>query len=229
MKKGISIAVTSIFLLIALICFFFSIMIKAQVKKVPEELIYPASGLSSSIFDAQNGKYIKVPDTTTYALPVSPFLIDLKNSYKNATVGTSIFQKVSDYTVIGFFDCLESTYLSRIVSDLVPVLVSNYDKDNIKLYNIEKNTLMTGYVNGYYCDYILMELIIGNTQNSNTRSVFLVGYLIHLEGKEIEDGRTLMILGATVNHTSNNYRLVKEAAKEYIYYLQPLVIEGREK
>lgn len=191
-------------IILAILVFFFLVLfiivlaLSKVEKQQPQEVIYPASSLTQSIFDSQNMVYQNVEelpkemgfDTIPYTLHVA--------DVPKATVGNGSIYRIDDmsYIYISTFDNTETTASNVIKSELSKALLIDAIDDSCVVQNMAQET---GYINGFGAKYYV-DVLTASNGFSNAKA-YMVVYELFVPNEEYQTQSILICTAATVEST----------------------------
>ena len=191
---GTQIAGIIIFILVGLTCT--SGLIMAQIAKasMPIQIVIPASGLSDSIFDAQNSVYEADADfPVEHQFEHLSDVVDVPNR-QTAMMGNGTFWRITDGFYVYISEGKRSSFADAVFSETAPILLTGADKKSTdgQLVKSEK-----GYLNGREFDYVVFDIICN--VGEKTTEAYIVGYLY----EDSESGYSTLIACVTEDISTN--------------------------
>ena len=169
---------------------------------VPEEIIYPKSGLSESLFVSQNMKY--TPDeklTKEHHFSLVPYMFDVPE-VDAAKVDTGSLYGISDGLYLYATEYAKDKPIDIIMREqLSKVVLIDFDKN---LSSIENLVLEKGYVNGFKAEYRIDCITTSNGEEY--KNAYILGYNLLLE----EFDYNMYVGIATLNESTELYKLSKQ-------------------
>jgi len=180
MEKGLKKAIPAV--IVAVLCLVFYIVLGNFKPEVKEEVLFPKSGLSDSIFDYQNMTYSPSDGLESkYLFTNLPFSVDLPNE-KRASVGeATVVEKNGFYFLVSEVDKEADirnilgngyTHIIDVNGDVLSTLVTELNKDS-------------GYINGSVAEYGVYEISVGEKKMYVTAMRLLVSPNIYETDKQI--------------------------------------------
>ncbi|MBQ7065920.1 MAG: hypothetical protein IJN92_03790 [Lachnospiraceae bacterium] len=169
----------------------------------PENVQYPASGLTKSIFDSQNTTYTKQSYLgETYSLTNLPYTLDMPTA-ERADVGEGAVYYVPGKVYIYLLEILktesETSYLKEEFGKAVMI-------DSIREKSILQNSYTDkGYLNGFSVKYLVDTLSV--TNGMETAHAYMTVYRLITDNTYDHD---FLIAVATLEESSGNYAACKE-------------------
>lgn len=161
-----------LFLLLGIGCAFALNIAQNARALIPETVNIPASGLSDSVFDAQNGVYQADAEfPIAYSLNHIGFVVDVPDC-PEAAIGNGKFWKVTDGFYVYITEGKRSEMTDNIFSEVAPVLLPDAGDENIsgELIHSER-----GYLNGQEYTYAVFS--VKCSVDGKTKDAYVVGYL----------------------------------------------------
>ena len=166
-------------------------------KNTPQEVIYPDSNLSQSIFDSQRQNMTYTANaslTEVYSYTHCPYQFDTVNG-ETAHVGENgcVFEVTEGYLLFTT-EFPEAESASNILkTELSNVVLIDATPENSAL---ENNVYEEGYINGFKASYRIDTLSVSD--GSDVKSVYLVGYELSITEEEANHGYKIY-LGVIIN------------------------------
>lgn len=178
-----------------------AVMLGFYEKAEPEEIVFPDSGLSDSIFDSQNMEYVENENfTNTYMFVNEPYKIDTIQT-SSATIDTGCVYDSGDYYF--YYAEVKKTDSTRDVVKEQFSKVLKYDA-SAKDSTITALNSDSGFINGFSAEYSLYCISVNDTESP--QNAYMICYrLIIADSDDFEDHYDLIIGVATRNYT--NYAL----------------------
>lgn len=185
------IPVVVIFGIVALVLGFYE-------KAEPEEIVFPDSGLSDSIFDSQNMEYVENENfTNTYMFVNEPYKIDTIQT-SSATIDTGCVFDSGNYYF--YYAEVKKTDLTRDVVKEQFSRVLKYDASDEETTITALNS-DSGFINGFSAEYGLYCISVND--NDAPQSAYMLCYrLIIADADDFEDHYDLIVGVATKNYTN---------------------------
>lgn len=191
---------------IAVILFVIYLILCGVNKTIPKELVYPESGLSQSIFDSQNIKYIANENyNTKHSFLKCPYTVDLPE-VDAAKVGEyGNVYKVSDSMYFYMTEFAKDTSVESVLrTELSPAVMvdSNSDMTAIDNYVYDE-----GYFNGFKADYYIDGMTV--TNGNRTVTVYITGYILTITDTEYDHGYKMFIGCMASSNDTDTYANAK--------------------
>lgn len=185
MKKKIALFFAFVFL--ALACLMLSIRAGRLASERVRELVYPAGGLSDSIFVSQNGSYQKSDYlSVTRELSGIPFYVDLPRG-TSASIGHAVIVKASDDLFAFVSEHDPAIGIQEVILREFPkAVMSDYDEG---FTYAEEKKGESGYLNGYEVRYSFSKLVIANKVGAVT--CHFAAYDVVCPKEEVEENVTI--------------------------------------
>lgn len=191
---GTQIAGIIIFILVGLTCTIGLIMAQIAKASMPIQIVIPASGLSDSIFDAQNSVYEADADfPVEHQFEHLSDVVDVPNR-QTAMMGNGTFWRITDGFYVYISEGKRSSFADAVFSETAPILLTGADKKSTdgQLVKSEK-----GYLNGREFDYVVFDIICN--VGEKTTKAYIVGYLY----EDSESGYSTLIACVTEDISTN--------------------------
>lgn len=218
MKKTITIFI-SIFSSFAIVCLIIYIFLCAVNRNIPQDLVYPKSGLSESIFDSQeqNMKYVANENLTkTHSFLRCPYTFDTLDTdfAKVGEYGT--VYRISDSMYIYATEVARGTSVETLMKQELSKAVMV--DANTELSIIDNIVYDEGYINGFKGDYYIDRLTVSNSTRS--ASVYLTGFLLTLTDEDSMHGYDMFLGIVSAKAETDVFTLAKEMLDQLVGTIQ---------
>lgn len=206
MKKSAKVAII-ILSIVAVILTIIYILLSAVNKTIPQELIYPQSGLSQSIFESQNMKYTPTSGfNAVHMYEHSPYQFDIAecDSAKIGSGGTVYKLTDSMYVYTTEYD-KELATEDIIKAELSKAIMIDSDDTMTVLDNY---VYAQGYINGFKADYHIDCLTVSN--GNRTASAYLTGYTLTITDEDYDHGYKMFLGIVTATKDTETFQTAKD-------------------
>lgn len=205
MDKGIKIisAILGVLAVVFLGIYFF---LSAVNKQIPRPVEYPKSGMSQSIFEAQNTKYVQNSGLTQkHTFTHCPYSVDITDSDVAKVSDTGAVYKLSDSMYFYITEFQSGTNIESVIKSELPQAVmidSNADMTGIDNYIYEE-----GYLNGFKGDYYIDCMTV--TNGTRTSSVYITGYALTITDTTLDHGYKMFLGVMAAKSDTDTYNNAK--------------------
>ncbi len=179
----------------------------------------PNSGLSQSLFVAQNSEYVenaKYP--LTYNFGTIPYICSVPRlQYIN--MGNGVVMNSNGDFFLYITECDNDAIISTCIEELSPAIMSSADpeKTEITSYGTDR-----GYFNGFDVAYMAQEMVVNNADGSRKNTVYTLSYVFPVENMNRSAVLTVVFPGKrdgerfmnVLKEWGKTYRMVEETESE---------------
>lgn len=194
------IILTTVSVILLLIYFF----LDAIGKSTPQEVVYPASNLSQSIFDSQRQNMVYTPNgslTEVYAFSHCPYQFDTVKA-ESAHVGDNgVVYDVVEGSLLFTTEFPATESVSNVIkNELTNAILIDADVANSAL---ENNVYEEGYINGFKAAFRVDTLTVSN--GNTVQSAYLTGYELTITEEDANHGYNIYLGVVSNADTTEQY------------------------
>ena len=171
-------------------------LVAAQIAKasMPIDIVIPESGLSDSIFDAQNGVYEADADfSIEHQFEHLSDVVDVPDR-QSATMGNGTFWKIADGFYIYISEGKRASFAESVFSETAPILLTGAGSKDASGELVKSDR---GYLNGREFNYVGFD--VSCSVDDKTKEAYIIGYLY----EDSESGYSTLLACVTEDISSS--------------------------
>ena len=192
------------------------LMVDAVYIPETEELYFPDSELTSSIFTKQNNTYVENSAlSAVHKFSDVPYKVDVPVG-SGATIGTGTIYQVSDTIFVYVSEYNDTSNIQDIIAQQFPAaLLINYVPEDTKI--IEKKN-QEGFINGFVAEYVADQIYV--TNKSSSSQAIVLGYGLDMSDEQYVGNHLFISVCSTdINNKSiSNCATVLSAIMKTVRY-----------
>ena len=161
---------------------------------MPIDIVIPESGLSDSIFDAQNGVYEADADfSIEHQFEHLSDVVDVPDR-QSATMGNGTFWKIADGFYIYISEGKRASFAESVFSETAPILLTGAGSKDASGELVKSDR---GYLNGREFNYVVFD--VSCSVDDKTKEAYIIGYLY----EDSESGYSTLLACVTEDISSS--------------------------
>lgn len=191
--------------LIGIVCTVALIAAQAAKATMPVEVLIPASGLSNSVFDAQNSIYQPDADfPIEYRFEHLSEVVDVPDR-QTAAMGNGTFWRIADGFYIYATEGKRAGLADAVFAEATPILLAGAVGENTSGQLVESEK---GYLNGREYNYVVFDILCSTDEAK--KEAYIIGYLY----EDSESGYSVFLSCITDDISTNGLRNAQIVAQK---------------